>query len=77
MEVDKFIGAIVGVVVILILVVAVVIPIISSATATGGALAGEDWKNVKDLVLIVPMLMIVGVVIFVINSFVQTRKGKN
>lgn len=72
MDISKFIAAAIGAVICLVVVVTVAIPIISSNQASS-SVANADAIN--SMINIAPLLMVVGVIVAIVATFVIRGKS--
>lgn len=72
MDISKFIAAAIGAVICLVVVVTVAIPIISSNQAAS-SVANADAIN--SMINIAPLLMVVGVIVAIVATFVIRGKS--
>lgn len=72
LDLNKFIAAAIGAVVCLVIIVTVAIPIISTNQAAS-SVANADAIN--SMINIAPLLMVVGVIVAIIGTFVLKSKS--
>ena len=78
-DIQKFVGGVIGAVVCIIIVVAVGVPIIGSnlidttATETYTPIANADAIN--SMIQIVPLLLVVAIIIAIVGMFLYSRKA--
>lgn len=71
LNLDKWIGGVIGIIVTVLMTVTVLIPVISGNQA-GEAVANSDAIN--SMLNLIPLLTVVGIIIFVIGMFISKSK---
>ncbi len=72
LSVEKFVTAVVGIIVAVVVTVVIAIPVISSNTV-GEGIANAD--SINSMLGIIPLLIVVGIIMAVVGSFLYARKG--
>lgn len=72
LNLDKWIGGVIGIIVTVLMTVTVLIPVISGNQA-GSEVANSDAIN--SMLNLIPLLTVVGIIIFVIGMFISKSKN--
>lgn len=72
LSVEKFVTAVVGIIVAVVVTVVIAIPVISS-NVVDDAIANAD--SINSMLGIIPLLIVVGIIMAVVGSFLYARKG--
>lgn len=71
LNLDKWIGGVIGIIVTVLMTVTVLIPVISGNQA-GSTVANADAIN--SMLNLIPLLTVVGIIIFVIGMFISKSR---
>ena len=71
-DIQKFVGGVIGAIVAVIIVVTVAIPIISANQVSSDV---QNYSAINSMINIVPLLLIVAVIIAVVGMFLYSRKN--
>ncbi len=74
LNLDKWIGGVIGIIVTVLMTVTVLIPVISSNQAQS-TVANADAIN--SMLNLIPLLTVVGIIIFVIGMFISKSKNNS
>ena len=74
LNLDKWIGGVIGIIVTVLMTVTVLIPVISGNQAES-TVANADAIN--SMLNLIPLLTVVGIIIFVIGMFISKSKANN
>lgn len=74
LNLDKWIGGVIGIIVTVLMTVTVLIPVISGNQAQS-TVANADAIN--SMLNLIPLLTVVGIIIFVIGMFISKSKANN
>lgn len=74
LNLDRWIGGVIGIIVTVLMTVTVLIPVISSNQA-GETVTNHDAIN--SMLNLIPLLTVVGIIIFVIGMFISKSKANN
>lgn len=72
LDIQKWIGGVIAAVVCIIVVVTVAIPIISTNQVDSGV---ENYEALNAMINIVPLLIVVGIIVAVVGTFLYTKKN--
>lgn len=72
LDIQKYVGGVIGAIVCVIVVVAVGIPIITANQAPEGA---PNADAINSMINIIPLLLVVAVIIAVVGMFLYNRKN--
>ena len=72
LSVEKFVTAVVGIIVAVVVTVVIAIPVISSNQV---AETVANAASINSMLGIIPLLIVVGIIMAVVGSFLYARKG--
>lgn len=72
LSVEKFVTAVVGIIVAVVVTVVIAIPVISSNTVESTV---ANAQSINSMLGIIPLLIVVGIIMAVVGSFLYARKG--
>lgn len=72
LSVEKFVTAVVGIIVAVVVTVVIAIPVISSNTVAENV---ANASSINSMLGIIPLLIVVGIIMAVVGSFLYSRKG--
>lgn len=71
-NIDKFVSGVIGIIVAVIVTVIIAIPIISTNQVASSV---ANYESMNAMLNIIPLLIIVGVIMAVVGTFLYSRKG--
>lgn len=72
LSVEKFVTAVVGIIVAVVVTVVIAIPVISSNEVADTV---ANASSINSMLGIIPLLIVVGIIMAVVGSFLYSRKG--
>lgn len=72
LSIEKFVTAVVGIIVAVVVTVVIAIPVISSNAVADTV---TNASSINSMLGIIPLLIVVGIIMAVVGSFLYSRKG--
>lgn len=72
LNIQSFVGAVVGIIVAVVVTVVIAIPVISSNEVPDTV---TNYASINSMLGIIPLLIVVGIIMAVVGSFLYARKG--
>lgn len=74
-DIQKFVGGVIGAVVVVLIVVTVAVPVISDNLLPEGEGAIDNAGAINSMLEVIPLLLVVAIIIAIVGMFLYNRKN--